>query len=50
MLNKYLWLLDYYEHQNRNPENTEQIRSRLIALDSELFSEYFRKPQHRRHF
>ena len=50
MLNKYLWLLDYYEHQNTNPENTGQIRSRLLALDSELFGDYFRKPRHKRHF
>ncbi len=50
MLNKYLWLLDYYENQNVNPENTNQIRSRLLTLDRELFEEYLKKSRHRKHF
>ncbi len=43
MINKYLWLLDYYENQVPNIENMEQIRSRLIAIDRELFFEFFKK-------
>ncbi len=50
MINKYLWLLDYYESQVTNPENLEQIRSRLIAIDKDLFYEYFKKPPHKRHY
>ncbi len=50
MLNKYLWLFDYFENQNVNPENTNQIRSRLIAIDRPLFEEYFKKSGHKRHF
>lgn len=40
MLNKYLWLLDYYIHQNINFENSGQIRERLLTLDRELFEEF----------
>ena len=40
MLNKYLWLLDYYVHQNINFENSGQIRERLLILDRELFEEF----------
>jgi tetratricopeptide (TPR) repeat protein len=43
LMNKYIWLLDYYEHQNINPENSEQIKSRLISLDKDLFQDFFRK-------
>jgi tetratricopeptide (TPR) repeat protein len=43
MINKYLWLLDYYEHQNINPENIDQIKNRLIVLDKNLFQEFFKK-------
>ncbi len=48
MLNKYLWLYDYYENQNVNPENTDQIRSRLLNLDYDLFHEYFNSPPHKK--
>lgn len=41
LLNKYLWLLDYYEFQNYNFENIAQIRERLITLDRELFQQFF---------
>lgn len=43
MINKYLWLLDYYEHQNINPENSDQIKNRLISLDKDLFYDFFKK-------
>lgn len=43
MINKYLWLLDYYEHQNINPENSDQIKNRLISLDKDLFQDFFKK-------
>jgi len=48
MLNKYLWLYDYYENQNVNPENTDQIRSRLLNLNYDLFHEYFNSPPHKK--
>lgn len=41
IINKYLWLLDYYEFQNYNYENIAQIRDRLIKLEPEIFKEYF---------
>jgi len=43
IMNKYLWLLDYYEHQNINIENSDQIKSRLLSFDKELFQEFFKK-------
>lgn len=41
LINKYLWLMDYYTLQNYNFDNITQIRERLIAIDRELFQEYF---------
>ncbi len=41
MLNKYLWIYEYYENQNVNPGNAEEIRSRLLSLDRELFLDFF---------
>ena len=41
LINKYLWLLDYYEFQNYSFENISEIRERLIKLDRRLFQEYF---------
>lgn len=49
IINKYLWLLDYYEHQNVNIENSEQIKSRLLTLDKDLFNDFFRNsPLHKK--
>jgi len=42
LINRYLWLLDYYELQNYSFENLTEIRDRLMALDKELFSNYFK--------
>ena len=42
LINKYLWMLDYYEFQNYNFENISQIRDRLIQIDKNLFQEYFK--------
>jgi tetratricopeptide (TPR) repeat protein len=44
LLNKYLWLFDYYENQNVNTENSSEIKNRLISLDKDLFYEFFQKP------
>ena len=48
LLNKYLWLLDYYEHQNVNTQNSDDIRNRLLSLDKDLFEKFFKKPFFRR--
>ncbi len=50
MINKYLWLLDYYENQATNPETLEQIRTRLIAIDKDMFYEYFKTPPHKKKY
>ncbi len=41
LLNKYIWLLDYYTLQNYNFDNITQIRERLLNIDRELFQDYF---------
>lgn len=43
LINKYLWMLDYFEFQQYDFENITEIRSRLIAIDKELFEGYFKK-------
>jgi len=43
LINKYLWLLDYYEFQNYNFENLSEIKKRLISLDESIFLPYFKK-------
>jgi len=41
LINKYLWLLDYYTLQSYNFDNVTQIRDRLVNIDRSLFQEYF---------
>lgn len=48
MINKYLWLLDYYIHQNINFDNSSQIRERLLNLDRELFEEFLNTPPYKK--
>ena len=43
LINKYLWMLDYFEQQNYDFESITDIRKRLIKLDKELFEDYFKK-------
>ena len=33
LINKYLWLLDYYTLQSYNFDNVTQIRDRLVNID-----------------
>jgi len=42
LINKYLWLLDYYEFQSYSFDNISQIRTRLVQIDGPLFEDYFR--------
>ena len=48
MINKYLWLLDYYVHQNINFDNSNQIRERLLNLDRELFEGFLNTPPYKK--
>ena len=41
LINKYLWLLDYYTLQSYNFDTISQIRERLINIHQDLFQEYF---------
>lgn len=43
LINRYLWLFDYFKEQNYNFENLTDIRSRLIELDKRIFTAYFKK-------
>ena len=47
LLTKYLWLLDYYEFQNYSFDNLQQIRDRLLAIDKDLFREFFKRGDRR---
>ncbi|PKL41291.1 MAG: hypothetical protein CVV44_01260 [Spirochaetae bacterium HGW-Spirochaetae-1] len=42
LINKYLWLLDFYEFQSYSFDNISQIRTRLVQIDGPLFEDYFR--------
>ncbi len=43
LINKYLWMLDYFEFQQYNFESLSEIRSRLMQIDRQLFEEFFKK-------
>jgi len=43
LINKYLWLMDYYTLQSYNFDTVSQIRDRLLNIDRELFQDYFGK-------
>jgi tetratricopeptide (TPR) repeat protein len=43
LINKYLWLIDYYTLQSYNFDNISQIRGRLVNIEPGLFQEYFSK-------
>jgi len=48
MLNKYIWILDYYEFQEYNFQNVSQVRDRLIKLEPNLFKEFFKNSSKRK--
>jgi len=43
LINKYLWLYDYYHFQNYDLSILSQISQRLIEIDKSLFGSYFSK-------
>lgn len=46
LINKYLWMLDYFELQHYDFNNIADIRSQLIKIDREIFEEFFKnKPK-----
>jgi tetratricopeptide (TPR) repeat protein len=42
LINKYIWMLDYFRFQKYDYENIVEIKNRLIQLDKEIFEEYFK--------
>ena len=45
LLNKYLWLYDYFAFQTRSSEHCSQIRDRICAIDARLFTDFFKRPR-----
>ena len=45
LLNKYLWLYDYFAFQAQSSEHCSQIRDRLCAIDAGLFTDFFKRPR-----
>jgi tetratricopeptide (TPR) repeat protein len=43
LLNKYLWLYDYFAFQSQSTEHSSQIRDRLCAIDAGLFTDFFKR-------
>lgn len=42
LINRYLWLFDYYREQQHDFDNLAEIRSRLLEIDKRLFEPYFK--------
>ena len=42
LINKYLWMLDYYKYQNNIKENIDEIKERLLKIENNMFVEYFK--------
>jgi tetratricopeptide (TPR) repeat protein len=42
LINKYLWMLDYFRFQKYDYENIVEIKNRLVQLDKEIFEDYFK--------
>ncbi len=46
LINKYLWMLDYFEHQAYDFNAIAEIRAHLVKIDRDLFEGYFKnKPR-----
>jgi len=43
LINKYLWMLDYFEIQEYDLNNQRDIKERLLMIDRDLFEGYFTK-------
>jgi len=43
LINKYLWMLDYFEFQHYDFQSITEIRGRLLQIDKELFEDFFKK-------
>jgi tetratricopeptide (TPR) repeat protein len=43
VINKYIWMLDFFRFQNYDYESITEIKNRLIQLDSGIFESYFKE-------
>ncbi|MBN2038968.1 MAG: hypothetical protein JW864_02935 [Spirochaetes bacterium] len=43
LINKYIWMLDYFRFQNYNYESISEIRNRLVVLDKDIFETFFKE-------
>lgn len=45
LINKYLWMLDYFNLQNHSFESIEEIKRRLNQIDKDIFMDFFKKKE-----
>ncbi len=45
LINKYIWMLDYFKNQEQNDQGIKEIESRLKTLDKGLFESFFDSDQ-----
>ena len=43
LLNRYLWMHDYFTIQNYQPDQGMKIRDRILEIDRNLFTEFFKR-------
>ena len=48
LINKYIWMLDYFVSQEYDFESIKEIKSRLIRIDKDIFEPYFQKKENLR--
>ncbi len=49
LINRYLWMMDYFEFQQFDQQSLFDIRDRLLAIDRALFESYFQKKNFSKH-
>ncbi|MGQ9843457.1 MAG: tetratricopeptide repeat protein [Spirochaetota bacterium] len=49
LINRYLWMLDYFEFQQYDQKSLLDIRDRLLAIDKGVFESYFLKKTFSKH-
>lgn len=43
LMNKYIWMLDYFRFQNYDYESINEIKNRLLQMDKSIFEGYFKE-------
>ncbi|MDY6968643.1 MAG: hypothetical protein SVR08_08325 [Spirochaetota bacterium] len=45
LINKYLWMLEYFKYQNYNQQSITEIKERLIHIDKNIFEDFFKNTE-----